>query len=318
MTRTTAVRVVDSRLPEADALQRAGVNEVEDPMLKTVLAAVCVAVAAAAGPAAAQGASPTLTKIKAAKAINVAYSPDSAPFSSAAAGAAPVGYSIDLCKRVIAQIARAVIEPELKVNWIAGSVNERLQMVAGGRAELDCANTTQTQTRLASVDFSNLIFIDGGGLLVKAGAPVNRIADLAGKRVAVIKGTTTQSRLEQTLKARNINATLMPIDDAGVGLSLLEGGSVDAYAGDKVKLTALALQSREPARLALVLEDLSYEPYALALPRNDSGLRLEVNRALTQVYTGGEIETLFEQWLGKLGRPSGLLAAMFLLNSIPE
>lgn len=287
-------------------------------MLKTVLAALCVAVAATAGPAAAQGASPTLTKIKAAKAINVAYSPDSAPFSSVSGSAAPQGYSIDLCKRVIAQIARAVGESELKVNWIAGSVGERVQMVAGGRAELDCANTTQTLTRLASVDFSNLIFIDGGGLLVKAGAPINRIADLAGKRVAVLKGTTTLSRLTDTLKTRNVQATLVPIDDAGIGLSLLEAGSVDAYAGDKVKLTALALQSREPARLALVLEDLSYEPYAMALPRNDSGLRLEVNRALTQVVVSGEIEPIFEQWLGKLGRPTGLLAAMFLLSAIPE
>jgi len=286
-------------------------------MLKTVLAALCVA-AAVAGPAAAQVASPTLAKIKAAKAINVAYSPDSAPFSSAAGSAAPVGYSIDLCKRVVAQIARAVGEPDLKINWLAAPVAERVQMVAGGRAEMDCANTTQTQTRLASVDFSNLIFIDGGGLLVKAGAPIQRIADLAGKRVAVLKGTTTQTRLADTLRLRNIQATVMPIDDAGVGLSLLEAGSVDAYAGDKVKLTELALGSREPARMALVLEDLSYEPYALALPRNDSALRLEVNRALTQVYVGGEIEAIFEQWLGKLGRPTGLLAAMFLLNSIPE
>ena len=287
-------------------------------MSKIALAALWLAATVAAGPAVAQVTSPTLARIKAAKAINVAYSPDSAPFSSAAAGAAPVGYSIDLCKRVVAQIARAVGEPDLKINWLAAPVAERLQMVAGGRAEMDCANTTQTQTRLASVDFSNLIFIDGGGLLVKAGAPINRIADLAGKRVAVLKGTTTLARLEQTLKARNINATLVPIDDAGVGLSLLEAGSVDAYAGDKVKLTSLAVASREPARLALVLEDLSYEPYALALPRNDSALRLEVNRALTQVYLGGEIETIFEQWLGKLGRPTGLLAAMFLLNSIPE
>jgi ABC-type amino acid transport substrate-binding protein len=287
-------------------------------MLKTVLAALGAAIVLAAGPAAAQGTSPTLARIKAAKAINLAYSPDSAPFSSAAAGAAPVGYSIELCKRVVAQLARAVGEPELKINWLAAPVAERLQMVAGGRAEMDCANTTQTQTRLASVDFSNLIFIDGGGLLVKAGAPINRIADLAGKRVAVLKGTTTQTRLADTLRLRNLQATLVPIDDAGVGLSLLEAGSVDAYAGDKVKLTALALQAREPARMALVLEDLSYEPYALTLPRNDSALRLEVNRALTQVYAGGEIEAIFEQWLGKLGRPTGLLAAMFLLNSIPE
>jgi ABC-type amino acid transport substrate-binding protein len=290
----------------------------EKPMLKTLVAALWLGATLIGGPAAAQSMSPTLAKIKAAKAINVAYSPDSPPFSSAAGTAAPQGYSIDLCKRVIAQIARAVGEAELKVNWMAGSVSERLQMVAGGRAELDCANTTQTQTRLGSVDFSNLIFIDGGGLLVTAGSPINRIADLAGKRVAVLKGTTTQSHLEGLLRKRNIQATLVPIDDAGVGLSLLEAGTVDAYAGDKVKLTALALQSREPARMALVLDDLSFEPYAMALPRNDSGLRLEVNRALTQVYLSGDIEPIFEQWLGKLGRPTGLLAAMFLLNSIPE
>ena len=130
-------------------------------MLKTVLAALGAALALSAGPAAAQGASPTLARIKAAKAINVAYSPDSAPFSSVSGNAVPQGYSIELCKRAIAQIARAVGEPELKLNWIAGSVSERVQLVAGGRAELDCANTTQTQTRLASVDFSNLIFILG-------------------------------------------------------------------------------------------------------------------------------------------------------------
>ena len=54
------------------------------------------------------------------------------------------------------------------------------------------------------------------------------------------------------------------------------------------------------------------------LPRGDSALRLEVNKALTQIYVGGDIDGIFRQWLGKLGRPSGLLAAMYLLNAIPE
>jgi len=67
-----------------------------------------------------------------------------------------------------------------------------------------------------------------------------------------------------------------------------------------------------------VLDELSFEPYAMALPRNDSAFRLEVNKALTQVYISGDIEQIFDQWLGKLGRPSALLAVMFLLNAIPE
>ena len=68
----------------------------------------------------------------------------------------------------------------------------------------------------------------------------------------------------------------------------------------------------------MLVEELSFEPYAMALPRSDSAYRLEVNKALTQVYMSGDIETIFAQWLGKLGRPSGLLAVMYLLNSIPE
>ncbi len=55
----------------------------------------------------------------------------------------------------------------------------------------------------------------------------------------------------------------------------------------------------------LLAEDLSFEPIAFALPRNDSAFRLEVNKALTQVYVGGDIEAIFAQWLGKIGRPSG-------------
>ena len=287
-------------------------------MVKQFLVALIVAASLAAAGAMAQTGPNTLGKIKAAKAINVAYSADSLPFSFAGPNSEPAGYSIDLCKRVIAQIGRAVGEPNLKVNWLAGSVTERLQMVASGRADLECANTTQTQSRLANVDFSNLIFIDASGFLVKAGAPINQLADLGGKRVAVLKGTTTETRLNEALSRRLVNATVVAITDAGEGVAMVESGSVDAYAGDKIKLVGLAIQAKEPARLALLADELSFEPYAMALPRYDSALRLEVNRALTQVYLGGDIETIYAQWLGKLGRPSALLAVLYLLNSIPD
>src|SRR6185436_1496755 len=134
----------------------------------------------AATGASAQTASATLARIKAAKAINVAFSPDSLPFSWTMSNNLPTGYSIDLCKRVIAQIGRAAGEPDLKVNWMPGNVTERLQMVATGKADLECANTTTTQSRLANVDFSNLIFVDGGGFLVKNDSPINSMADMGG------------------------------------------------------------------------------------------------------------------------------------------
>ncbi|MFO1303562.1 MAG: amino acid ABC transporter substrate-binding protein [Burkholderiales bacterium] len=286
--------------------------------MKRVLIGLIAACALLAGGASAQSMSPTLARIKAAKAINVAFSGDSLPFSFVGANNQPEGYSIDICKRVIAAIGRAVGEPNLKVNWMVGSVTDRLGMVASGKADLECANTTQTLARLANVDFSNLIFVDGGGFLVKVDSPVNKITDMAGKKIAVQKGTTTETRLRDTLQRRQINATVVPIGEANEGTALLESGGVDAFAGDKIKLVGLAAQAKEPKKLALLAEDLSFEPYALAIPRNDSGYRLEVNRALTQIYMGGDIEPIFAQWLGKLGRPSGLLAAMYLLNSIPD
>jgi len=279
------------------------------------VAAACLV---ASGAQAQSSGANTLGKIRNAKAINVAFSPDSLPFSFVGPNNEPAGYTIDICKRVIAQIGRTVGEPNLKVNWMPGSVTERLQMVSSGRADLECANTTQTLARLNNVDFSNLIFIDGGGLLVMADSPVMKIADLGGKKIAVLKGTTTETRLKDTLQRRLVNASVMPIDNANEGVAMLESGSVDAYAGDKIKLVGLAAQGKDPKKLQLLVEDLSIEPYALALPRNDSALRLEVNKALTQIYMGGDIEPIFATWLGKLGRPSSLLAAMYLLYSIPD
>jgi glutamate/aspartate transport system substrate-binding protein len=260
----------------------------------------------------------TLGKIKAAKVINVAFAGDSLPFSWLNSNNQPAGYSIDLCNRVIAQIGRTIGEPGLKVNWMVGGAAERVQMVASGKADLECGNTTQTQTRLASVDFSNLIFVDGGGFLVKSDSPVNRIADMGSRKIAVLKGTSTETRLREQFAKRGINATILTIGDGPEGVAMLESGAVDAYAGDKIKLVGLAAQAKDPNKLALLAEDLSFEPYAFALPRNDSAFRLEVNKTLTQIYLSGDIDTIFGQWLGKLGRPSGLLAAMYLLNSIPE
>jgi ABC-type amino acid transport substrate-binding protein len=139
--------------------------------VKSIFVGIFVAAGLIAGGAAAQTTG-TLGKIKA-KAINVAFSGDSLPFSFVGPNNEPAGYSIDICKRVIAQIGRAVGEPDLKINWMIGPVADRLKMVETGRAELECANTTQTLARLAYVDFSNSLR-DGGGYRVRTDSPINR------------------------------------------------------------------------------------------------------------------------------------------------
>lgn len=269
-------------------------------------------------PAAYAQATDTLAKIKAAGSITVAFSGDSLPFSYVETNNQPAGYSIDLCKRVIAAIGRAVGIPELKVNWMVDTVPNRIAMVATGKADLECANTTASQSRMRNVDFSNLIFVDGGGFLVRSDSTINGSSDLAGKSVAVTSGTTTERRLNAMLKDRLINAKVVTVKDGVEGVAMLESGGVAAFASDKIKLIGLAAQAKDPKMFALLSEDLSFEPYAFMLPRNDSAYRLVVNSALTQVYISGEIDPIFTKWLGKLGRPSGLLAAMYILNSVPE
>src|SRR5438105_6680735 len=133
----------------------------------------------------AQGSPDTLAKIRAAKAITVAFSADSLPFSYVESNNQPAGYSIDLCKRIIAALGRAAGVPDLKVNWIVDTVANRIALIATGKADLECANTTQSQNRLKEVDFSNLIFVEGGGFLVRADSNIKGASDLAGKSVAV-------------------------------------------------------------------------------------------------------------------------------------
>jgi ABC-type amino acid transport substrate-binding protein len=286
-------------------------------MKRILLVALC-AIGAFTHAAQAQRVPDTLAKIKAAGSITVAFSGDSLPFSFVQSNNQPDGYSIDLCKRVITSIARQLGVADLKVNWVVDTVPNRIAMIASGKADLECANTTASQTRMKEVDFSNLIFVDGGGFMVKADAPITGVGDLAGKSIAVTSGTTTESRLNGMLKDRNINAKVVQVKDGVEGTALLESGAVAAFASDKIKLIGLAAQAKDPKIFALLAEDLSFEPYAFMVPRNDSSFRLAVNSALTQVYLAGGIDEIFMKWMGKLGRPSGLLAAMYLLNAVPQ
>jgi len=259
----------------------------------------------------------TLGRIKAAKAINVAYSPDSLPFSFTDK-AGPAGYSIDICKRVIAQVGRAVGQPNLKVNWLPGQTAERLKMVASGKADLECGNTTQTVERLAKVDFSSLVFLEMGGFVSRADAKVEHLGDMGGRKIVVLKGTTTEARLRDALKEKLINAEVIGVNDAAEGMAKLGTGDADVYAGDRIKLLGLVSQTNDPSRYAFIDESISYEPYAFALPRNDSAFRLEVNRALSQVYKSGEIVSIYAAWLGSLGQPPDLIKAMYIMQALPE
>jgi len=171
---------------------------------------------------------------------------------------------------------------------------------------------------MQKVDFSLPIYVDGGSVLVRARSKIARLSELKGKRVAVIEGTTTEAELARGLDTTGARATLVPVKTAAEGMAMLNKGSVDGYAADRVVLAYLKLRAPKPDAYAFVAGDFSYEPFGLPMRRDDPDFKLAVNRALATIYRTGDIDAIFQRWLGALGIPGPLLHAMFYLNAIPE
>ncbi len=280
-----------------------------------VLAVLTVLVA---GPAFGQELQGTLKKISDSKTLVIGYRETAVPFSFLSPEKQPVGYTVDLCRRVAVGIQQQLKLSELKVNWVPVTSDNRLQMVANGTVDLECGTTTQTLSRSEQVDFSLMTFVDGGSFLVKTDSGINTVSDLAGKKVAVIPTTTTAPALNDALRRSFTTVQIVPVKDHADGLAALERGAADAYASDRTILIGLAVTSKDPSKLALSDQGFSYEPYGLVLRRNDSGFRLAVNRVLANTYRGAQIVEIYNKWFGGFGRPSALLQVMYLINAIPE
>lgn len=285
--------------------------------LKVVLGALLASLVLA-GPALGQNLDGTLKKIKTSGTLTIGYRESSPPFSFMGPDKRPVGYSIDLCMHVAGVIQKQLGLANLKLGWVPVTAANRIDMVAQGKVDIECGTTTASLSRQERVDFSLMTFVDGGGLLTTPAANLRGPADLAGKRIAVIPGTTTEKALAEYLKAEFITVQMVRVKDHSDGFAALEKGEADAYASDRGILIGLAVTSKDPARFVLPNLVFSYEPYALMLRRNDAAFRLAVNRALAGLYRSGSIAPIYERWLGTFGKPSQPLQAMYLLNGLPE
>jgi ABC-type amino acid transport substrate-binding protein len=259
----------------------------------------------------------TLKKIRDSKSITLGYRTDSPPFSFAASDGQPAGYTVDLCKRVVAGIERALGGGNLAVKWVPVTSANRFDQVTSGAIDLECGNTTVTLSRQERVDFSNMTFVDGGAVLVLAESKLGRLADLAGKTVGVKPGTTTETSLKAALKEKLIDARVVNVKDEAEAMAALNDKRIDGYAADRVVLVGSVVLARSDIKYTLLQDDFSFEPYALMM-RRDPAFRLAVNRGLVQVYRSGAIKEIFDRWLAPLGKPGPLLAAMYYLNTTPE
>jgi glutamate/aspartate transport system substrate-binding protein len=259
-----------------------------------------------------------LKKIRDSRTVTIAYRPDAMPFSYEQ-DKQPTGYTVELCKRVVASLEQQLKVQPIAVKWIPATVQNRLDLVRTGKADMECGATTATLSRMEVVDFSSPVFVDVTGLLVRKAAGAKSLADLGGKKIAVVEQTTNQRALGAALKGALVSATVVPVKSRDEAVTALEAGTVDAMAGDKVLLQGLAGgKLKDPSQYELLGDDLAIEPYAIVLPRGASSFRLAVNRALAQIYSSGAIVQVFRGAFGPETKPTPALLVMYGLASYPE
>jgi ABC-type amino acid transport substrate-binding protein len=278
---------------------------------------LCAAAIASLAITAGAASAGTLDGIAKDKAIRIAYRDDAPPFSYKGKGGHPAGYMVDLCRAVAKKLSEQLKLASLDVVYVPVTAVDRFDAITQHKADLLCEPTTETLSRRQQVDFSLLTFVDGAGLMIRTDGPKSLMA-LAGHKIGVLAGTTTEDELRNSLKDAGITAEIVPADTHDEGLAMLDEGKVSAYFADRAILVFLAQQSAAPNKLLLADNYLTIEPYALALPRGDDDFRLAVDRALSRIYRSGEIAQIFTNTFGGKTKPSPILQTLYLISALPD
>jgi ABC-type amino acid transport substrate-binding protein len=231
---------------------------------------------------------------------------------------APVGYSIDICNAIVTEL-KNTLGTNLKVTYVPVTAENRFSSLNDNKIDILCGSTTKTLTRRKTVDFTELTFVTGASLMSMRNTSLLDFPSLNGKKVGVVSGTTTVEALRAIVERTQTDATIVEVATARDGVGQLLEGSIDAFSADQVVLIGLALSSGDPNRFAIASGVFSYEPFALAVRRNDADFRLVADRAIASLYRNEQIMTIFEKWMGQFAsqRPP-LFDALFQLGATPE
>jgi ABC-type amino acid transport substrate-binding protein len=224
-------------------------------MLRLVAFAAALLVTWAASAQTPVPANSRMKTIVGSKVIKIGYRNDARPFSFVKEGNEPSGFSIDLCKMAVSVIEQQYKIDHLRIEWVPVTLQTRFSAVASGKADMECGASTVTLGRMAEVDFSNFIFVESTGLTVTKASNIRSFADLTGKKIAVIAGTTNERAIIDQFKRQKLEATLISVKDRDDGIGMVESGAADAYASDKLLLVGANM--KKPEALIMLPDDLS-------------------------------------------------------------
>jgi ABC-type amino acid transport substrate-binding protein len=241
-------------------------------------------------------AEPTLEKIKNSGVFTVGTRTGSPPFGYINKQNEWVGFSIDLARLVHKNIEKKLgqsVKFELKESTPA----TRIPLLSSGAVDLIAGTMTDTRARRESVDFSLTFFVTGAQFMVKKGSAIRGVKDIAGKRIGCQQGSTN----ERELRTKYPQAILVVFPDQPAAFTAMTQGKVDAYTNDGIQLWGLKMKASNPDDWEVVGEWYTYEPYGMAMRKNDSDFRQVVNVALMEAIEGGEYFKLYDKWFGLKG-----------------
>ena len=239
----------------------------------------------------------TLEKIDKSGTLIIGTRTGSPPFGYVNKNNEWVGFSIDLVDRAILPALSKKHNKQIKLEKKETAPATRIPLLQSNTVDLIAETMTDTQARREQVDFSLTFFVTGAQFLVKKGTPIKGIQSIAGKRVAAQQGSTNA----KIIRERVPNAKLVEFPDQPAAFQALTQGQVQAYTNDGIQLAGLKAKAPKPDDWAVVGEFYSYEPYGMAMRKNESDFRQAVNVGLMDAISSGLYFEIYDKWFGPKG-----------------
>ena len=264
-----------------------------------------------------------LERIKERGSINMGHRESSVPFSYIGSDGKPQGYSVDLCMKFIDAVKAELEMPNLEVNLVPVTSQTRIALMANGTIDLECGSTTNNLTRQKQVDYLSTTFITGTKIASRKDSGITEIEDLEGKTVALSLGTTNEKAIKRVAKANGINIKTLMVKDHPQGWLAVESGRADAYASDDVLLYGLISKAKNPEEFKVSGRFLSFDPYGIMVPQNDSLYRRIGTVTLADLMRSGEAHKIYDKWFNpgptNINMPmSDTLKTAFEIQALPH
>lgn len=205
-----------------------------------------------------------------------------------------VGYHVDVCERVIADLRKQLGKIDVKYQPVTSA--NRIPLVVNGTVDLECGSTTNNAARQKDVAFAVTTFVEEVRIAVKANSGINSINQLAGKTVATTTGTTSVQTLRKHERAAGVDFKEVYGKDHADSFLLLESGRADAFVMDGSILAKNIATSKNPADFKIVGEVLSVEPIAIMMRKDDPAFKKAVDDSIKGMMKSGELAKIYDKW----------------------